>query len=83
MVEYSQVNVKLTDTQLKKKTAVNNSATTLRMSLKMLGGDDLPHEFLLATKQRTKLRNTFNNNMSTDINFLKLKFLKLFNLEDF
>ena len=84
MVEYSQVNVKLTDTQLKKKTAVkNNSATTLRMSLKMLGGDDLPHEFLLATRQRTKLRNTFNNNMSTDINFLKLKFLKLLNLEDF
>ena len=84
MVEYSQVNVKLTDTQLKKKTAVkNNSATTLRMSLKMIGGDDLPHEFLLATRQRTKLRNTFNNNMSTDINFLKLKFLKLFNLEDF
>ena len=39
MVEYSKVNVKLTDTQLKKlKTAVkNNTGTTLRMSLKMFG----------------------------------------------
>ena len=38
MVEYSKVNVKLTNTQLKKmKTAVkNNTETTLRMSMKFL-----------------------------------------------
>ena len=38
MVEYSKVNVKLSDAQLKKlKTAVNSKAgTTLRMSLKFL-----------------------------------------------
>ena len=49
MVEYSKVNVKLTDTQLKKlKTAVKNkTGTTLRMSLKMLDGNNLPHELLL------------------------------------
>ena len=37
------------------------------MSLKMLDGNDLPHELLLTTRQRAKLRNAFNNNMNTDI----------------
>ena len=62
MVEYSKVNVKLTDTQLKKlKTAVKNkTGTTLRMSLKMFGENDLPHESLLTTRQKTKLRNAVN-----------------------
>ena len=39
----------------------------------MLDGKDLPNELLLTTKQKAKLRNTFNNNISTD---LKHKFLK-------
>ena len=54
MVEYSKVNVKLTDTQLKKlKTAVKNkTGTTLRMNLKMIDGNDLPHELILATRQK-------------------------------
>ena len=45
MVEYSKVNVKLTDTQLENlKTAVkNNTGMTLRMSLRMFDGNDLPH----------------------------------------
>ena len=69
MVEYSKVNVKLSDTQLKKlKTAVKDkTGTTLRMSLKMFNGNDLPHELLLTTRQKTKLRNAFNNNISTDL----------------
>ena len=38
------------------------------MSLKKFDGDDdLPHEFLLTTRQKTKPRNAFNNNMLTDI----------------
>ena len=43
MVEYSKVNVKLSDTQLKKlKTAVKNkTGTVLRMSFKMFDGNDL------------------------------------------
>ena len=42
------MNVKLIDTQLKKlKTAVKNKTeTTLRINLKMLDGNDLPHELL-------------------------------------
>ena len=78
MVEYNKVNVKLSDTQQKKlKTAVKNkTGTTLRMKLKMFDGDDLRYELLLTARQRKKLRNTFNNNISTDLRLLKLKFLK-------
>ena len=73
MVECSKVNVKLSDTQLKKlKTAVKNkTGTTLQMTLKMLNGNYLPHELLLTTRQKTKLRNAFNNNMSTDLKLSK------------
>ena len=69
MLECNKVNAKVTDTELKKlKTAVKKkTGTTLRMSLKMFDGNDLPHELLLTTRQRTKLRNTRNNNMSTDL----------------
>ena len=79
MVEYSKVNVKLSDTQLKKlKTAVKNkTGTTLRMSLKMFNGNDLPHELLLTTRQKTKLRNAFNNNMSTDLKLSKAQISKI------
>ena len=49
------------------KPAVKNNAGTLKMSLKMLRGENLPHELLLKTRQKTKLRNAFNNNMSTVI----------------
>ena len=69
MVEYSKVNVKLSDTQLKKlKTAVKNkTGAALRTSLKIFNGTDLPHELLLTTRQKTKLRNTFSNTVSTDL----------------
>ena len=64
MVEYSKVNVKLSDRQLKQlKTVVENkTGTTLRMSLKMFDGNDVPYELLLKTTPKTKLRNVFNNN---------------------
>ena len=54
MVEYSKLNVKLTDAQLKKlKAAVKNkTGITLRMNLKMLDGNDLPHELLLTTSKK-------------------------------
>ena len=62
MVEYNKVDVKLSDTQLKKlKTAVKNkTGINLKISLKMFNGNDLPHELLLTTRQKTKLRNGFN-----------------------
>ena len=79
MVGYSKVNVKLSDTQLKKlKTAVKNKTETiLRMSLKMFDGNHLPHELLLTTRQKTKLKNAFNNNMSTDLKLSRAQISKI------
>ena len=79
MVGYRKVNVKLTDTQLKKlKDAVKNkTGTTLRMSLKMFDGNDLPNELLLTTRQKTKLRNGLNNNMPTDLKLSKAQISKM------
>ena len=60
MVEYTKLNVKLSNTQLKKlKDAVkDNTGTTLRISWnnfkKMFDGNNLPHELLLTTRQITK-----------------------------
>ena len=79
MVEYSKVDVKLTDTQHKKlKSAVKNkTGTTLRMSLKMFDENDLPHELLLTTRQKAKLRNAFNNNMPTDFKLSRAQISKI------
>ena len=79
MVEYSKENVTLTDTQLKKlKNEVKNkTGTTLRINLKMLNGNKLPHELLLTARQKTKLRNALNNNMLTDIKLSKAQITKI------
>ena len=76
MVEYNKVNVKLSDTQLRKiKNAVKNKTrTTLRISFKMFTGNNLPHELL--TRQKTKLRNAFNN-MSPDLKLSKAQISKI------
>ena len=54
MVEYSKVSITLSGTQLKKlKTTVKDkTGTTLRISLKMFNGNDLPHELLLTARQK-------------------------------
>ena len=79
MVEYSKVNVKLPDTQLKKakNSCKSKTGTALRISLKMFNGNDLPHQLLLTTRQKIKLRNAFNNNMSTDLKLSKAKISKI------
>ena len=79
MVEYCNVNVKLTDTQLKqfKAVAKNKTETTLRMSSKMFDRNDLPHQLLLTTRQKTKLQNAFNNNMSNIIKLSKAQISKI------
>ena len=72
-VEYSKVNVKLSNSQLNnlKTAAKNQTIVTLRMNIKMLNGDNLPYKLLLITRQKTNLRNAFENNMSTDIKLAK------------
>ena len=84
MFEYNKVNVKLLDAQLKKlKTAVKDKTrTTLRISLKMFDGNDLRHELLLTARQK-KLRNAFNNNVSTDLKLSRVKISKIIQSEGF
>ena len=43
----------------------------------MLDGNDLPHELSLTTRQKIKLRNAFNNNMSTDLKLSKAQISKI------
>ena len=54
MVEYSKLNVILSDTQLKKiETDVKNkTGTTLRISLKMLDRNNLSRQLLLTTNKK-------------------------------
>ena len=42
----------------------------------MFDRNDLPQELLLTMRQRTKLRNAFNNNMSADIKLSKAQISK-------
>ena len=69
MVRCNKANVKLSDSQLYKlKTAVKDqTGITLRMNIKMFNGNNLSHELLLTTRQKTKLINASENNISTDI----------------
>ena len=47
------------------------------MNIKMFDGDKLPRELLLTTRQKTKLRNAFENNMSSDIKLSKTQVSKI------
>ena len=73
MVEHSKINCKLTNVQLNKL----NEEAALRLGIKIFNKDELPHEFLLTTRQNTKLRNAINNNLATDIKLSKAQIKKL------
>ena len=79
MVEYSKIICKLTNIQLNKlkKAVKSNEGVTLRLGIKNLNKDELPHELLLTTRQNTKLRNATNNNLGTDIKLSKAQIKKL------
>ena len=85
MVEYTKVNVKWWNTRLKKLIDVvkNNTGTTLRISSKMFDRNDLPRELLLTTRQKTKTRNAFNNNMSTVLKLSKAQINKIIQSGEF
>ena len=85
MVEYNKVNVKLSDSQLnKQKTGVKNRQDlTLSMNIKIFNGNNLPHEFLLTTRQKAKLRNTFENNMSSAIRLSRAQISRIIQLVGF
>ena len=82
MIQYSELNVKLSDSQLNKlKISVKNqTGVTLRMNIKIFNGNNLPLELLLTTRQKTKLRNATKNNMPTDIKLSKAQISKISSL---
>ena len=79
MVEYTKVNVKLTNLQLSKlkKVVKFNEGATSRIGIKNFNKEDLPHELLLTIRQSTKLRNAINNNLATNIKLSKAQIKKL------
>ena len=78
MVEYSEINCKLTNVQLNKlkKAVKSNERATLILGIRNFNEDDRPHELLLTTRQNTKLRNAINNNSATDIKLSKAQIKK-------
>ena len=50
------------------------------MNKKNLEDEELTHELFLTTRQTTKIRNAFANNMSTDIKFNKVQISKIIQL---
>ena len=49
----------------------------MRISLKMFNRNDLPHDLLLTTRQKAKLRDALNNNISTDLKLSKAQIFKI------
>ena len=58
MVEYSKINFRLSDSQLNKLICADKdqAGVTLIMNIKTFNGNNLPHELLLATRQKTKVK---------------------------
>ena len=79
MVEYTEINCRLTNVQLNKlkKAVKSNEGATLRLGIRNFIKDERPHELLLTTRQNTKLRNALNNNSATDIKLSKAQIKKI------
>ena len=64
MVEYSNVTVKLSNSQLNKlKTAAKKNRSNFENEYQMFRENNLRHELFLTTRQKTNLRNAFENNI--------------------
>ena len=49
----------------------------LRINVKMFDGDKLPQELLSTRRQKMKLKNAFENKISTDIKLSKMQISKI------
>ena len=65
MVSYQEAKLKLKNTQLNKlkSAAKNRTGAILRLNKKTFEDEELPHELFVTTRQTTKIRNAFANNM--------------------
>ena len=73
MTNYQEARVKLTNTPLSKlKSATKNKAgVILRLNKKNFDDKELSHELFVRRRQTTKIKNTFADNISTDIKVSK------------
>ena len=76
MTYYNILNVKLSNSQLKK----NGTEVTLKISSSVVGDyndeNNFRHKLLLTKTQVSKLRKAFANNSSANINYQKLNCIK-------
>ena len=79
MANYQEARVKLTNTQLHKlnSAAQNKTGTILRLNKRNFDDEEVSHELFLTTRQTTKIRNVFANDMSTDIKLSKAQLSKI------
>ena len=82
-MQWSKCKINRYTTEKNENCCKNKTGRTLRISLKTFDGNDLPHELFLTTRQKTKLRNAFNNNMSTHIKLPKGQISKIIQSEGF
>ena len=75
MANYQEATVKLAHTQLNKlkSAAKNKIGTILRLNKKNFEDEELSHELFPTTRQTTKIRIDFANNMSTDLKLSKVQ----------
>ena len=78
MANYQVARVKLGNSQLNNlnSTAKNKAETKLRITKENFQDEELPHELPLIRRQKTKIRNAFANNMSTDEKLKQYKTVK-------
>ena len=79
MVEYSKVNIKLADTQLKKieNTCQRKNRNNSENEFKNVWWKWFTAWIVADNKQKTKLRNAFNNNMSPDFKLSRAQISKM------
>ena len=79
MASYQEARVKLINTKLKKLKSVakNKAGTLLRLIKKNCEDEELPHQLFLKTRQTTKTRKSFANNISADTKLSKSQISKI------
>ena len=81
MTQYNNLNVKLSNSQLKKlKSEIKNETeVVLRLSSNMIGGNEtnFRHKLSLTNRQVANLRKAFANHLSTDIKLSKTQLSKM------
>ena len=81
MIQYNNLNLKLSNSQINKsKSAIRNETkVVLRLSSNMIGYNEtnFPHQLLLTNRQVTNICKAFANNSSIDIKLSKTQLSKM------